>query len=350
MNFASDNWAAVAPPVARALAAEIGGAAPAYGADDLTAAANAEFSRIFERDVAVFFVPTGTAANTLSASAMAKPTGLLFCHRDAHINTDEGGAAEFLAGLKLIGLEGKGGKIAPGDLETAIARFPPHDVHYGLPAGVTLTELTEYGTAYSAAEIGELCGVAKRAGLPVHLDGARFANAVAALGVSPAELSWKAGIDIMSFGGTKGGCWMAEAIVVFEPALAGAIGHLRKRSGHLLSKHRLIALQFLAYLKHDLWLELAGHANRMAALLADRIVAAGGRLAWEADGNELFAILPRPALARAKAAGAAFYEWYPHWAPADRAPGEDEALVRLVTSFATTEDEVGRFVSAASGG
>jgi threonine aldolase len=343
MNFASDNWAGAAAPVAEALVAAARDPAPAYGGDELTGKVTERFAELFEREVAVFLVPTGTAANALSVSAMARPTGLLFCHRDAHINTDEGGAAEFLAGLKLIGLDGARGKVAPDALAQAIARHPADDVHHGRPAGVSLTQLTEYGTAYSIAELTELSAAARRAGIAVHMDGARFANAAAALGASPAELSWRAGVDILSFGGTKGGCWMAEAIVAFDPALAAEIATLRKRAGHLVSKHRLIAAQMLAYLEDGLWLELARHANRMAALLADWIDAAGGRLAWPADGNELFAILPRTALARAKQAGATFYEWYPHWAPAERPPAGDEALVRLVTSFATTEAEVERF-------
>jgi threonine aldolase len=343
MNFASDNWAGAAAPVAEALIAAAREPAPAYGADRLTRDVTERFAELFEREVAVFLVPTGTAANALSVSAMARPTGLLFCHRDAHINTDEGGAAEFLAGLKLIGLDGPRGKIVPDVLQQALARFPADDVHHGRSVGVSLTQLTEYGTAYRVAELTELCATAKRAGIAVHMDGARFANAVASLGASPAELSWKAGVDVLSFGGTKGGCWMAEAIVAFHPAMAEEIARLRKRSGHLVSKHRLIAAQMLAYLTDGLWLDLARHANRMAAMLAAAIDSAGGRLAWPADGNELFAILPRPALAQAKAAGATFYEWYPHWAPAEQAPREDEALVRLVTSFATTEAEVERF-------
>ena len=343
MNFASDNWAGAAAPVAEALVAAAGDPAPAYGGDRLTAEVTERFSELFEREAAVFLVPTGTAANALSVSAMAWPTGLLFCHRDAHINTDEGGAAEFLAGLKLIGLDGARGKIGPDALAAAIARYPADDVHHGRPVGVSLTQLTEYGTAYSIAELTALSRIARRAGIAVHMDGARFANAVASLGASPAELTWKVGVDVLSFGGTKGGCWMAEAIVVFDPALAESIATLRKRAGHLVSKHRLIAAQMLAYLENGLWLDLARHANRMAAMLADAVTAAGGRLAWPADGNELFAILPRTALARAKEAGATFYEWYPNWAPAERPPAEDEALVRLVTSFATTEADVERF-------
>jgi threonine aldolase len=343
MNFASDNWAGAAAPVVEALVAAAREPAAAYGGDRLTRDVTERFSELFEREVAVLLVPTGTAANALSVSVMARPTGLLFCHRDAHINTDEGGAVEFLAGLKLIGLDGTRGKIAPGALRQALARYPAGDVHHGRPVGVSLTELTEYGTAYNIAELTELCAIAKRAGIAVHMDGARFANAAASLGASPAELSWKAGVDILSFGGTKGGCWMAEAIVAFDPALAAEIAYLRKRAGHLVSKHRLIAAQMLAYLADGLWLDLARHANRLAAFLAEGIEGAGGRLAWPADGNELFAILPRSAIARAKTAGATFHEWYPNWAPAERPPAENEALVRLVTSFATTEAEVERF-------
>ena len=340
MKFASDNWAGAAVPIAAAIAAEAVGHAPAYGGDLLTREVKETFSRLFEREVAVFFVATGTAANALALSAFARPAGLILCHADAHMNTDEGGAVEFLAGLKLIGLHGAAGKIQPDALADAIARFPPNAARYGQLAAISLSELAEFGTAYNIAEITALSEIAKDAGLAVHMDGARFGNAVAGFGSAPAALTWKAGVDGLSFGGTKGGCWQAEAVVFFDPAKAAEFRYFRKRAGHLISKSRFVAAQFKAFLEGDLWLDLAAHSNRMARLLSEGIAASDGRTAWPIDGNEVFAILPRPALARAKEAGASFHEWPVDGLPEADRPGGDEALVRLVMSFARVEGEV----------
>ena len=264
-NWASDNWAGVAPDIAAAIADEAKHVAPAYGGDSVTADATAQFSRVFDREVAVFFVATGTAANALSLSSLARPSGLVFCHADTHVNTDEGGAAEFLAGVKLIGLGGAGGKIAPEKLAATIEQFPPNATRYGQPVALSLSELSEHGTAYSPNEVSELAAIARESSLSVHMDGARFGSAVASLGVPPAELTWKAGVDVLSFGGTKGGCWQAEAVVFFEPDRAKEFAYTRKRAGHMISKSRFIAAQFRAFLKDNLWLDLALHANRRAA-------------------------------------------------------------------------------------
>lgn len=343
MNFASDNWAGAAGPVAAALA-EVGGIAPAYGGDALTREAEEAFARLFEREVAVFFVATGTAANSLALSALAKPGGLVLCHSDAHINTDEGGAAEFLADLKLIGLDGFGGKVSTEALAAATRRYAADPGRHGQPVAFSLSQLTEFGAAYAPEEIAALAATAKEAGLAVHMDGARFGNAVAGLGVSPAELTWKAGVDVLSFGGTKGGCWMAEAVVFFDTAKAEQFAYIRKRAGHAISKSRFISAQFAAFLKDNLWLDLASHANRMAERLAEGIVAAGGRLAWERGGNEVFAILPRAGIAKAREAGARFYDWTADDVPPERRPGPDEDIIRLVASFATAEADVEAFV------
>lgn len=346
MNFASDNWAGVADPIAEAIAEARHGAAPAYGGDELTKRAERAFSDVFEHEVAVFFVTTGTAANTLALTSLAKPGGLVLCHEDAHINTDEAGAAEFLADLKLIALKGQAGKVSPETLSAAIDRYPPDPGRYGQPVAVSLSNLTESGTTYSAADVEALSELAKGTGLYVHMDGARFGNAVAGLGATPAELTWKAGVDILSFGGTKNGCWLAEAVVFFDPAMAAQFAYIRKRAGHLISKQRFVAVQFEAYLKDGLWLDLAGRANRMAAKLAEGVTAAGGRLAWPVDGNEVFAILPEAALKRARSAGARFYEWTAERLPPAEQPADGEEIVRLVASFATTEDEITHFLKA----
>ncbi len=346
MNFASDNWAGAAAPIAAAIAAEAGGIAPAYGGDPLTREVEAAFARVFDREVGVFFVATGTAANSLALSALARAGGIVLCHEEAHINTDEGGATEFLADLKLVGLPGDDGKLTAAVLSAAVEHYRADPGRHGQPVALSLSQLTEFGAAYTPEEIAELSGIAREAGLAVHLDGARFGNAVAGLGVAPADVTWRAGVDVMSFGGTKGGCWQAEAVVFFDPAKAAQFPYIRKRAGHLISKSQFIAAQFKAFLNDNLWLDLAGHANQMAWLLSEGIVAAGGRLAWPPIGNEVFAILPSESLARARAMGAAFYEWTAALLPPDRRPIAGEDIVRLVASFATSEAEVTQFLAA----
>ncbi|MCW5713641.1 MAG: low specificity L-threonine aldolase [Bauldia sp.] len=346
MNFASDNWAGCAPEIAAAIAAENDRVAPAYGSDPLTKAVERKFAEVFEHEVAVFFVPTGSAANALALSAFARPGGLALLHREAHANTDEAGAPEFLADLKLIGLDGPGAKIRRDTLAAAIERCAPDAGRHGQPVAISLTQLTEFGTAYSVPETAALSALAHEAGLGVHMDGARFGNAVEGLGMSPAEMTWKAGVDVLSFGGTKGGCWQAEAVVFFDPARAREFPYLRKRAGHAVSKARFVAAQFAAYLEDDLWLRLAARANGSAAALAEGIEAAGGSLAWPRDGNEVFAILHETTIAELKREGASFYDWQ-----ADEAGVvADHGLVRLVCSFATTREDVERLVAIISRG
>ncbi|MGV8839033.1 MAG: threonine aldolase family protein [Bauldia sp.] len=346
MNFASDNWAGCAPEIAAAISAESARIAPAYGADALTKSVERTFAEIFERDVTVFFVPTGTAANALSLAALARPAGIAFVHREGHANTDECGAPEYLGDLKLIGLDGPGAKISRNALAAALERYAPNPGRHGQPVALSLSQLTECGTAYSVPETAALAALAHEAGLGVHLDGARFANAVDGLGMSPAELSWKAGVDVMSFGATKGGCWQAEAVIFFDRDKARDFAYLRKRSGHVVSKARFVAAQFAAYLDDGLWLRLAGHANERAASLAAGIEAAGGRLAWPTAGNKVFAILPNEATAALRTAGAAFYEWESD----DALLASDESLIRLVCSFATTDAEIAQFLAALAKG
>ncbi len=345
MNFASDNWTGASPRIAEALTTAAGGHAPAYGGDPLTADVTAMLSRIFERDVAVFFVGTGTAANALALAHVARPGGVVFCHREAHIAADEAGAPEFLSGgSRLHGIAGASGKIAPADLRAAIALYPAEAVFHGQPAAVSISQLTEAGTAYAADEVASIASVAHEAGLPLHMDGARFANAVVGLGAAPADITWRAGVDMLSFGGSKNGCFAAEAVVFFDPAMARGFEFQRKRAGHLFSKSRFIAAQFAAYLDGDHWLELAAHANRMAARLAAALASAGGaRLALQPGGNEVFAYLSEEADQRLKSAGAFFYAWSAEGLGVEPA-SVDEVLVRLVTSFRTSDEEIEQFV------
>jgi threonine aldolase len=281
-------------------------------------------------------------------SAFARPGGIVFAHEEAHTAVDEAGAAEFMAGLKVAGLDGQFGKLTPGKLADALAAVPEGATHRGQPVAVSLTNITEIGTAYSAAEVSAIADVARGRGLAVHLDGARFAGAVAALGTSPAELTWRAGIDVMSFGGTKNGCVAADAVVFFDPAKAREFPFIRQRAGHGFSKHWFVAAQFDAYLRDGHWLELARHANAMGARLADVIRHAPdrARLAVDPAANEVFAVLSKEMDARLKAAGAVYYAWPGRSSLGDRGPGTNEVLVRLVTIFATTTAEVDAFAEA----
>ncbi|MDX3929288.1 MAG: low specificity L-threonine aldolase [Shinella sp.] len=346
MFFASDNWAGAHPEIAESLVEAAEGYASAYGTSELDKRVERTFCEIFERDVAVFFVATGTAANSLALASFNKPGGQVFCHSQAHVNVDECNAPEFFAtGSKLVPVPGAAGKMEADALAAAIARFPPDFVHGGQPMAVTLTQSSEAGTTYALDEISAIADIARDAKLPLHMDGARFANALALLDTTPAEMTWKRGVDILSFGGTKNGCWCAEALVLFDPAQARQMHYLRKRSAQLFSKSRFIAAQFDAYFRDGLWLKLARHSNAMARRLADGVTAsANARLAWEPGSNEVFAIIRNERLKILRDEGAVFYDW-PAPDAVKSGMAEDETMIRLVTSFATQPEDVGRFVT-----
>jgi len=345
MFFASDNWAGAHPAVAARLSAAADGCCPAYGCSDLDHLVQQRFNDIFEREVAVFFVATGTAANALSLSAVGKPGGISFAHRHAHVLEDECGAVEYLSnGGRLYAVDGAMGRIDPAALEQALARLAPRALHAGRATAVSITQASEIGTVYSLDEIATLSRVAKRASIAVHMDGARFANALVALDATPAEMTWRRGVDMVSFGGTKNGCWCAEAVVMFDLERAQELHFLRKRAGQLMSKSRFIAAQFDAYFHDGLWLKNARHANLMAATLAAGINTTSRlRLAWEPRANEVFAIIETAFAQALRSQGAVFYEWP---CPAELAStlGKDETLYRFVTSFATGEDEITQFI------
>ncbi len=344
MIFSSDNWAGAHPSIAQSLVKHAGGYVPAYGASDLDKTVDATFSRIFERDVAVFFVGTGTAANSLAMATCYRPGGVAFCHSEAHMIVDECGSPEFLAGgIRLCPVAGALGKFGPDALSAAIGRYSARVVHSGQPMAVSITQATEVGTVYSLNEIEAVAGVAHAHGLPLHMDGARFANALVALETTPAEMTWKRGVDLVSFGGTKNGCWCAEALVVFDPAKAFEIPFLRKRSAHLFSKSRFIAAQFEAYFADDLWLTTARHANAMTRRLAEVISSSNRiRLAWTPDANEAFAVMPRALMEELNGQGARFYPWAKP-ASYDEPVAADETFCRFVTSFATREEDIDAF-------
>lgn len=344
MFFASDNWAGAHPKIGAALTRHAEGFATAYGAGALDRAVEERFGEIFEREVAVFFVGTGTAANSLALASVARPGGVAFCHREAHVFEDECGAPEFFSQGRLAAVDGEGGRIEPDLLEAEIGRFPPGFVHAGQPTAVSITQATEIGTVYGTADIDRIAAIAKAHDLPLHMDGARFANALVSLGVTPAEMTWKRGVDIVSFGATKNGCWCAEALVFMDPAMAREVPFIRKRAAQLFSKSRFIAAQFEAYLEDGLWLEIARHSNAMAARLMTGLDAsARARPGWRADTNEVFAIIHKEDAEKAREKGAVFYDWTPPRAIAGQL-AEDEILVRLVTSFATREEDVDRFL------
>jgi threonine aldolase len=340
MIFASDNWAGASQPVMDALTLHNDGSAPAYGRDPLTERVRTRFRDFFERDVDVYFTATGTAANALSMAACARPGGLVLTSELAHVYCDEWGAAEFYThGMKMVPVETITGKVTLSGVEKVLVQNPDSS-RFGRPTALSLTQASECGTVYRPEEIVELTRMARRRGLVCHMDGARFANAVAHLGVSPAEITWKAGIDILSFGGTKNGCWCAEAIVVFNPDSVRDIATHRARAGHLFSKSRFVAAQFDAYLSGDHWLGLARHANAAARRLAEGICAhPGTRLAWAAEANEVFPVLSFEQIERLREGGAEFYEW------SREGCGDKEAVVRLVTSFRTTDAEVDGFLA-----
>jgi len=351
MNFASDNAAGVAPEILAAIAAANKDSALAYGNDAATKRVERRFAELFERELTVFLVPTGTAANALAIAHLTPPWGAVLCHAEAHIATDECGAPEFFGGgIKLIGLPGVACKIGAGQVAAALAGGQWGGPHHVSPAVLSLSQATEAGTIYQPEEIRQLADVAHGRGLSVHMDGARLANALARLDVTPAQATWKAGIDVLSFGATKGGALAAETILFFDPARAAGMQERRKRAGHLLSKHRFVAAQMEAYLADDLWLRLARHANAMAGQLGRGLAAAGHGPVWPVEANEVFVALPRATCDRLQDAGASFYPWTTDSLPDGHASPEGSTLIRLVCSFATVADDVERFLATAKTG
>ncbi len=346
MNFASDNAWGAHPAVLRALADCNDGAMMGYGADPVTARAEAVLREVLEAPgAAIRFVATGTAANALVCAQICPPYGRLYCHEGAHIETSECAAPEFFSGgLKLVTLPGEDGKLAPQVLAKAIQRGAGAGLNGGRNGAVSITNATEWGTVYTPAEVAALARVAHQGGLPLHMDGARFANAVASLGCSSADLTWRAGVDALCFGGTKNGAMAAEAVVIFDPARAEGFDYRRKQSGHVFSKQRYLAAQMLALATDGLWLDLAARANALAARLAQGVLAAGGTLLAPVQSNAVFATVPAGAHAGARAAGAIYHLW-----PDKSAEGLDSVPLRLVTAWNTPDADVERFCGVLRG-
>lgn len=340
MFFTSDNASGAAPEIMEAVARANDGFARSYGADAIMDRVRAQIRETFDApEAAVYLVATGTVANSLALSLHAQPWSAVFAHADAHIAVDECGAPEFYTnGAKLIGVAGDHGRMTPETLSASLARIGTGGVH-GVQRGIlSITNVTEAGTVYTPGEIAALTALAKSYNIPSHLDGARFANAIVATGATAAEMTWKAGIDVVSFGGTKNGCLGVEAVVIFDPAKAWEFELRRKRGGHLFSKHRFLSAQMEAYLTDDLWLRLARRANAMGARLAAGISAQPDmHLQHPAPANMMFPEWPTGTHARLESAGAAYYQM--------PAPKGREAA-RLVTSWNTTEIEVDALLTA----
>lgn len=341
MEFASDNTSGAAPQVLAAVAAANAGYAPSYGTDPAMARVTDLVREIFEApEAAVYLVTTGTVANALSAALLCPQWGAIYCHGEAHVEVDECGAPEFyIGGGKTAPVGGVHGKITADTLRARMALTPQGGVHHIQHGMLTLTNLTEAGTLYRPGEVASLAAIARAEGMKVHMDGARFANALAGSGAAPADLTWRAGVDVLSLGGTKNGCFGVEAVVIFDPAKAWEFELRRKRAGHLMSKHRFLSAQMEAYLADGLWLRLAAQANRMADRLAQGLAALpGGSLVHPREGNIVFACFPRALHRRATEAGGHYYLW-----PFDQSlDGADEELLsaRFVCSWSTIEADV----------
>ncbi len=341
-NFSSDHVAPACDAIMAAVNAANLGAATSYGGDDLTARLQSIASRVFETEVSIFPVSTGTAANALALSQLVPAFGSVYCYEAAHIVTDECGApAFFTGGAQLIGFPASDGKILPAQLTKALAFAEELGIHTVKPGAVSLTQATEWGTVYALEELSALSAVARRHAIPVHMDGARFANALAHLACSPAEATWKRGVDVLSLGATKNGALGAEAVVFFDPAMAVDFERRRKRAGQLMSKLRFLSAQLIAYLEDGLWLHNARHANAMAQRLAQGLKSAGGAtLLHPVQANELFVALPEQTILALESQDFKFYRW-PYAA-------ESGATIRLVTSYATVVADVDEFIAAAS--
>lgn len=349
MQFASDNWAGVAPEVAEALSASSAGFASAYGSDDLSAQARDALGVFFDRDVDVFFTSTGSAANMLALSAVTRPGGVIFTHKDAHICVDEAAGPESIVGMKLHGLQGRQGRINANELLDAMAAYPADAVHRGRGVAISMTQGTELGTTYCVMDVAAIGSIARRNGLILHMDGARFSNALVAQDVTPSAITHESGVDLLSLGFTKNGAWTSEMVISFRHDLKDDLTYRHKQMGQVFSKNRFVAAQALAMLKDDRWKVLAAHANQMAKRLSDGVAGlAGCRLAAPTEINEVFAVVPTTLAARLRDAGAVFADWPGDAAETDVTPGEGEVMVRLVASFATTDDQVDAFLETAS--
>jgi threonine aldolase len=340
MNFASDNAYGALPEIWSALQAADHGAEMAYGNDPITKGLTAQFGELFEREVTVFPVLTGTAANALALACLTPPFGAILCHKDSHIMTSECGAPEFFSGAKLVGLEGADGKITPEAIAEGLTGMDG-SVHSVQPKVVSLSQASEWGTVYTPSELAAISEMARAKGLKLHMDGARFANAMAYLNCSPADATWRCGVDVLCFGATKAGALAAEAVIFFDKAPAEEFAFRRKRGGHLASKMRFVSAQLEAMLKNDLWRKSAAHANSVAGRIARALEQVPGiEMAAPVETNMVFARMPVEKAARLREGGAIFHDWQP--------AQNGKLVARIATAFATPEEHVAKFIALAA--
>ncbi len=344
-HFGSDNASGVAPEILEAIMRCNEGGVDSYGGDAVSEGLDDRFSEVFETAVSVLPVGTGSIANELALALLSPPWGAIYCSSEAHIVVDEANGPEFFTGgAKLVDLPGDHGRISEESVREAASAFDPEDVHHPKPAVLSITQACECGTLYSLDDIRALGDVARDHGLSFHMDGARFANAIAALGCSPAEITWKAGVDVLSFGATKNGCMAAEAIVLFGETRKDLpiLRRLHKRAGQLYSKMRFISAQLAGYLDSANWLRWASHANGQAKRLAEGLCAVEGvSLIHPVEVNEVFLSMPLAVFDRLRSTGFGFYPIQPI--------GDGMGSVRLVTSFNTDPHDIERLIAAANG-
>ena len=333
VKFASDNVAGACPEVLDAIIKANEGDSTPYGNDQISTELQDKFSEIFEKEVIVFPTASGTAANALALSTMTPSFGNIYCHKLSHINTDECGAPEFYTGGgKLVALQGVKGKITADELDEAISG--KGIVHHTQPSSVSITQVCETGEVYQLEEIKKISDIAHNHNLNMHMDGARFANALVSLDVTPAEMTWKSGIDVLSFGATKNGCLAAEAIVFFKKDLVGNVAFLMKRAGHLLSKMRFVSAQLDAYISNDVWLKNAKHANKMGKRLSEGLNTHSDiNLFYPTEDNEIFDTFPRNKIDHLNSEGYTINE--DEW---------DGKAVRLVTAWNTKDNDIDEFL------
>ena len=329
VKFASDNVAGACPEVLDAIIKANDGDSTPYGNDQISTELQDKFSEIFEKEVIVFPTASGTAANALALSTMTPSFGNIYCHKLSHINTDECGAPEFYTGGgKLIALQGIDGKITADELDQSIGG--KGIVHHTQPSSVSITQVCETGEIYQLNEIKKISEITHKHNLNMHMDGARFANALVSLNATPAEMTWKSGIDVLSFGATKNGCLAAEAIIFFNKDLVGNVAFLMKRAGHLLSKMRFVSAQLDAYISNDVWLRNAKHANKMGKKLSDGLAQHSDiKLSYPTEANEVFAKFPRNMIEHLNSEGYKMNE--------DELDGKS---TRLVTAWNTQDSDV----------
>ena len=331
MNFKSDNVVPISPEIIQAIIEANQGTQSSYGADDYSLELQKQLSLIFEKDIILYLTNTGTAANCLALSSLVDPYEAIYCHNEAHINTDECGAPElFTGGAKLITVDGVNGKIKPDLLDEKILHSLSSRPHIQKPGCISVTQATECGTLYTIQELIEINNIAKKYNMSMHMDGARFANSLVTLNCKPADITWKVGLDVLSFGATKNGAMCAEAIVFFNHKYAENFDYIYKRSGQAVSKTRFFSCQFLAYLHNELWLKNAKHANYMAKQLVKIFHQHNIEIIYPVESNELFVRLSSKCAEYLRQSNCGFYNW----------GSPNLELYRFVTSFFTSNTDI----------